>query len=73
MNRNTYLSQADQLLKKTGPFTREDSAKVEQLIAMAEATTDYDGIRRATSAARDAELGRLPQIRHSLKFGHRAR
>jgi HK97 family phage major capsid protein len=62
MDRNTYLSQAHQLLQKPGPFSREDSAKVEQLLAMADAMVDHDPIRRGAMAQRDAELGRPARI-----------
>lgn len=60
MDRNTCLSQAQQLLQKSGTFTREDSAKVDALLAMADTLVDKEPLRRATLAAHAQELG-LPR------------
>jgi HK97 family phage major capsid protein len=60
-NRAALLAEADSLLHRTN-FTKEDSARVEQLIALADASTDRSELRRAIAAQRDAELGRPHQI-----------
>src|SRR3954469_6879837 len=55
--RSELLATADSILKKDN-LTREDSARVEQLIALAD-ETEKDELRRATMDAHSRELGHL--------------
>lgn len=55
--RSELLETADSILKKDN-LTREDSARVEQLIALAD-ETEKDELRRATMDAHSRELGHL--------------
>ncbi|MBZ5679584.1 MAG: phage major capsid protein [Acidobacteriia bacterium] len=57
MDRNSLLAQAHQILQKSS-YTKEDSAKVESLLALADSLIDHEPLRRATIAQRDRELGR---------------
>src|SRR3954469_22732878 len=52
--RSELLATADSILKKDN-LTREDSSRVEQLIALAD-ETEKDELRRATMAAHSREL-----------------
>jgi len=56
-DRNTLLAEASALLKKSN-FTREDSSRVESLLALSDRYEDQDSLRRATMAQRNRELGR---------------
>ena len=61
MDRNSLLAQAHSILQKNN-YTKEDSAKVESLLALADACTDKEPLRRAVMAQRDVELGRQPSL-----------
>ena len=56
-DRTALLAEADSLLHKS-LFSKEDSARVEQLIALADACTDRSELRAATLAQHARELGR---------------
>jgi HK97 family phage major capsid protein len=58
-DRVSLLAQAQNILNKPS-FSREDSARVDGLLALADAATDRSELRRATLESRNAELGRPP-------------
>jgi len=55
-DRAALLAEADSILHKT-TFTKEDSARVESLLRLADATTDRSDLRRASLAQHSAQLG----------------
>ncbi|HTR22721.1 MAG TPA: phage major capsid protein [Terriglobales bacterium] len=57
VDRNRLLAEADSLLHRS-TFTREDSARVESLLALADASIDRTELRRGTLALHAEELGR---------------
>jgi HK97 family phage major capsid protein len=57
MDRTSLLSQAHSILQKNN-YTKEDSSKVESLLALADSLVDKSELRRATMNARADELGR---------------
>ena len=59
MDRFELLAQAETILAKAN-YTKEDSAKVASLIALADAQTDRSDLRRAIVKQRAGELGRTP-------------
>jgi HK97 family phage major capsid protein len=58
-NRSALLAEADSLLHKPS-FSKEDSARVESLLRLAETMVDKTELRAAKSAQREIELGREP-------------
>ena len=70
MDRNVLLAEANTLLHKPN-FSKEDSSKVEQLIALADSLVDKSDLRRAILNARSIELGRpqsFPSATPDQKF-----
>jgi len=55
--RASLLSQANEILQRPS-FSKEDGARCEQLIALADSFTDKDDLRRETMRSRNRELGR---------------
>ena len=56
-SRESLLAQANEILQRPS-FSKEDSARCESLIALADQFTDKTDLRNATLAARNRELGR---------------
>jgi len=56
MDRTALLFEADQLLHKS-TFTKEDSARVDSLLALADQLTDRSDLRKMETARHAAELG----------------
>jgi HK97 family phage major capsid protein len=60
-DRIQLLAEVDQLLHRQN-FTKEDSARCETLLRLADSLTDRSDLRAAVMRQRDIELGRIPQI-----------
>lgn len=58
-SRNEILSEVDRILHEPN-LTRENSARAEQMLALADSLTDKTELRKATMSQRDSELGRVP-------------
>jgi HK97 family phage major capsid protein len=67
----TILAEVDSLLHKP-TLSREDSARAEQLLNLADSLVDRSELRRAISHQRDLELGRVPSARTSADEKFRA-
>lgn len=61
-SRTELLSEVDRILHQPN-LSREDSARAEQMLALADSLTDKSELRRATTNARNVELGRVsPEV-----------
>lgn len=70
-SRTAILAEVDSLLHKP-TLSREDSARAEQLLNLADSLVDRTELRRAISHQRDLELGRVPSARTSADEKFRA-
>ena len=61
MDRNSALAEAASILQKSN-FSKEDSSRVTSLLEFSDRLTDKDALRRATTHARNVELGRTSEI-----------